>query len=54
MGSQKFPLYDIPAWPWHAQVLTETAPDGALPRYDPAQGVLSLSLDAFQARVFTS
>jgi hypothetical protein len=54
MGAQKFPAYDIPAWPWQAGPLTEIAPTAAPPRYDPGRGVLSLSLDAFQVRVFTS
>jgi 1,4-alpha-glucan branching enzyme len=54
MGAQRFPVYDIPAWPWQARALTEIAPDGLPPRYDPAREVLSLGLDAFQARVFTS
>lgn len=54
MGAQKFESYDIPGWPWSGAPLTEIAPANAAPVYDVGRGVLSLGIDAFQVRVFTS
>ena len=54
MGAQKFPLYDVPGWPWQSTPLTEVVPVGNIPAHGATQGVLSLSLDAFQVRVFTT
>jgi 1,4-alpha-glucan branching enzyme len=54
MGPHKFPAYDVPGWPWQAAPLVEIGPAGDQPRYDSLRRVLSLGLDAFQARVFTT
>jgi pullulanase/glycogen debranching enzyme len=55
MGSEKFPIYNLPAWPWSENRLAEIGNTGAAaPIYNPAARTLSLLLDAFQARVFTS
>jgi 1,4-alpha-glucan branching enzyme len=53
MGAQAFPSYVIPGWPWGGAALAEIGYPGAAPVYDAAAGALSLSLDAFAARVFT-
>jgi 1,4-alpha-glucan branching enzyme len=56
MGPQKFPLYEIPDWPWQTLPLNEIATAGPLvdrPTYDPIRRTLSLGLDAFQVRVFS-
>jgi hypothetical protein len=57
MGAQKFTSYEIPGWPWQALPVTETGALGPLtdqPVYDAANGSLTLGLDAFQVRVFTT
>jgi len=54
MGPEPFPVYDVPGWPWGGMALAEVVPSADTPRYDPARGVLSLRLDAFQVRVFTT
>jgi hypothetical protein len=57
MGPQKFTSYEIPGWPWQALPVTETGAMGPLtdqPVYDAASGSLTLGLDAFQVRVFTT
>jgi 1,4-alpha-glucan branching enzyme len=55
MGAEKFPIYEIPGWPWATIGLSEIGNAGAQPPiYNPATSTLSLSLDAFQVRVFTS
>jgi hypothetical protein len=57
MGAQKFPLYDAPDWPWRALPVTEIGAMGPLtdrPVYDAGSGRLTLGLDAFQVRVFTT
>jgi pullulanase/glycogen debranching enzyme len=55
MGSEKFPVYDIPGWPWGTIGLTEIGNPGASPPdFNPETGILSLALDAFQVRLFTS
>jgi glycosidase len=60
MGASKFPVYTIPAWPWGTKALVEAGNPGApgpipppAPAYDGASNSLTLSLDAFQVRVFT-
>ena len=57
MGPQKFPSYDVPDWPWRALPVTEIGAMGPLtdrPIYDASSGRLTLGLDAFQVRVFTT
>ena len=61
MGTEKFPVYVIPNWPWGGRPLTEAATPGApgpmpppVPVYDGISNSLTLALDAFQVRVFTS
>ena len=57
MGPQKFPSYTVPDWPWHALPLIEIGAMGPLtdqPAYDIGAGKLTLGLDAFQVRVFTT
>jgi 1,4-alpha-glucan branching enzyme len=54
MGSQSFPNYDVPAWRWGAAVLAEIGYDSPAPTYNPMTGNLSLSLNSFGARVFTT
>jgi 1,4-alpha-glucan branching enzyme len=61
MGAEKFPVYVIPNWPWGGRPLTEAATPGApgpmpppVPVYDGISNSLTLALDAFQVRVFTS
>jgi hypothetical protein len=57
MGPQKFPSYDVPDWPWRALPVTEIGEMGPLtdrPIYDAGSGGLTLGLDAFQVRVFTT
>jgi 1,4-alpha-glucan branching enzyme len=54
LGAEKFPVYEVPGWPWRGLALTEVGPVATPPRYDATRGVLSLSLDAFQVRVLTT
>jgi pullulanase/glycogen debranching enzyme len=55
MGAEKFPVYGIPNWAWGALPLSEVAGRGdAAPVYDAASGKLTVAIDAFQVRVFTS
>jgi 1,4-alpha-glucan branching enzyme len=54
MGPQSFPKYDIPAWRWGGSVLTEIGYANGTPSYNPMIGTLSLSLNSFEARVFTA
>jgi 1,4-alpha-glucan branching enzyme len=57
MGGQKFPSFDVPQWPWGAHPITETGGLGPItspPVYDASRGILTLGLDAFQVRIFTS
>ncbi len=54
MGAEKFPVYDIPGWPWGAIGLIEIGESGASARvYDSRINTLTLAMDAFQVRVFT-
>jgi hypothetical protein len=53
MGPDKFHVYEVPSWPWAGMALSEICA-ADVPMYDPARDVLSLGLDAFQVRVFTS
>jgi 1,4-alpha-glucan branching enzyme len=52
MGPDVFPVYNIPGWPWQGSALTEVGYPAAAPVWNPAAGQLSLSLNAFSARVF--
>ncbi|MBV9490477.1 MAG: hypothetical protein JO069_12250 [Verrucomicrobia bacterium] len=54
MGPQSFPTYDIPAWRWGRSALTEYGYGNDAPSCNPTNGALSLSLKAFEARVFTA
>jgi hypothetical protein len=57
MGPQKFPSYEVPGWPWHALPITEIGAMGPFtdrPVYDAGSGMLTLGLDAFQVRMFTT
>lgn len=54
MGPQAFPNYDIPGWRWGGSVLTEVGYPHTPPSYNPLTGAFSLSLDAFEVRVFKS
>jgi 1,4-alpha-glucan branching enzyme len=52
MGPDTFPSYNIPGWPWQGAALTEAGYPQAAPSWNSAAGELSLSLNAFSARVF--
>jgi pullulanase/glycogen debranching enzyme len=52
MGSASFASFMFPAWPWGTAALTEVAPVDAPAAAGPAG--FTLSLDAFEVRVFTS
>ena len=55
MGPEKYLAYGVPGWPWGSTALTEIGGSGApSPTYDAGQHTLTLSLDAFEVRVFTS
>ncbi len=54
MGSQPLPTYNIPGWRWSGSALTEVGYLNAAPMYNGMTGALSLSLNPFEARVFTT
>ena len=54
MGEQSFPNYEITGWRWGGLRLTEIGYPNSGPAYNPITGTLSLSLNSFQARVFTT
>ena len=54
MGPQSFQNYDIPGWRWANSTLTEVGYPNTPPAYNGITGTLSLSLNAFEARVFTT
>lgn len=54
MGAQPFPGYDLPAWRWGPSPLTEVGYPAAAPMFNAMSGALHLSLNSFQARVFTT
>jgi 1,4-alpha-glucan branching enzyme len=54
MGPQPFPIYNIPGWRWGNSGLTEIGHSNVAPVYNPINGTLSLSLNPFEARVFTT
>ncbi|HEX3775777.1 MAG TPA: alpha-amylase family glycosyl hydrolase [Polyangiaceae bacterium] len=53
LGAQAFPSYVVPDFRWTGE-LTELGYAQALPLYRALDGTLTLSLGAFEARVFTS
>jgi hypothetical protein len=52
MGPAAFPSYFIPGWPWQNEPLTEIGYTATAPAVNA--GGLTLSLDGFSARVFTT
>jgi 1,4-alpha-glucan branching enzyme len=54
MGPQSLPNYDISAWRWGRSALTEIGYANGAPGFNPMSGTLSLSLNSFEARVFTT
>jgi hypothetical protein len=54
MGPQSFPTYIIPGWRWGGSNLTEIGYPRTGPVYNPMTGSLSLSLNSFEGRVFTT
>jgi 1,4-alpha-glucan branching enzyme len=51
MGLDSFASYSIPGWRWGGGLVEIGYPHPA-PNYNPLSGALSLSLDAFEVRVF--
>lgn len=54
MGPQSFPIYEIPSWRWGGSALAEIGYPNTAPTYNPMTGILSLSLDPFETRVFSA
>ena len=54
MGPQSFPNYDIPGWRWGSSSLAEIGYPNTGPAYNGITGALSLSLNSFASRVFTT
>jgi len=54
MGPQPFLNYNIPGWRWGNSLLNEIGYSNTAPVYNPINGTLSLSLNSFEARVFTT
>jgi 1,4-alpha-glucan branching enzyme len=54
MGPQPFPTYNIPGWRWSGSALAEIGYPNATPAYNGMTGMLSLSLNPFEARLFTT
>jgi 1,4-alpha-glucan branching enzyme len=53
MGPQVFGSFDLANWPWGSLALTEAGNVAGAASFNPATGTLSLSLNAFQVRVFS-
>ena len=53
MCGQSFPGFALPSWPWNAQPLTETGFGSGTSAYDAGSNTFTVSLNAFQVRVFT-
>jgi pullulanase/glycogen debranching enzyme len=53
MCAQSFGAFVFPAWPWGTQPLREIGPSSGTSSYDATSGAFSVSLDAFQVRVFS-
>jgi hypothetical protein len=54
MGSQPFRIYNIPGWRWRGSELIEIGYPNPAPAYNGTTGMLSLSLNPFEARLFTT
>jgi 1,4-alpha-glucan branching enzyme len=54
MGRQPFPTYNVPGWRWSGSTLTEIGYPNAAPAYNGMTGMLSLSLNPFEARLFAT
>jgi 1,4-alpha-glucan branching enzyme len=54
MGPAAYASYEIPGWPWQGMTLTEHGYAAPAPVWNGATKMLSLRLDAFAARVFTT
>jgi 1,4-alpha-glucan branching enzyme len=54
MGPQPFPAYNIPGWRWKGAALKEIGYPNAAPAYNGMTGMLSVSLNPFEARLFTT
>jgi 1,4-alpha-glucan branching enzyme len=54
MGPAAYAIYHIPGWPWQGMGLTEYGYAAPAPTWNAAEKTLSLRLDAFAARVFTT
>ena len=54
MGPQPFPTYNVPGWRWSGSTLTEIGYPNAAPAYNGMTGMLSLSLNPFEARLFAT
>jgi 1,4-alpha-glucan branching enzyme len=50
---QSFPSFAFSGWPWNAQPLTESGPGGGTPNYNAGSNTFTLSLNAFEVRVFS-
>jgi 1,4-alpha-glucan branching enzyme len=53
MGAQSFSSFAFAGWPWFAQPVQETGFGSGTTAYDAGSNSFTLSLDAFQVRVFT-
>jgi 1,4-alpha-glucan branching enzyme len=54
MGPQAFANYTVPGWRWSNTALVEIGYPNDAPVFNPMVGSLSLSLEPFEARVFTT
>jgi 1,4-alpha-glucan branching enzyme len=54
MGPAAYATYDIPGWPWQGMALTEYGYTAPAPVWNASEKTLSLRLNAFAARVFTT
>ena len=51
--AQAFPGFGFPGWPWSATAVNECTPISPASAYDAGTNTFTVSLDAFQVRVFT-
>lgn len=54
MGPDSFSSYDIPGWRWGSSAITEIGYPSNPPIYNGIAGVLSVALNPFSARAFTT
>ena len=54
MGASAYPSYEIPGWPWEARPIVEYGYASPQPVWNAVTKLLTLKLDAFQARVFAA